>query len=97
VAGSPPPLPIADPSQPIISVIMVRDQGNVREKPAAFFFISISLFALFTLMLHFRDKTVRANRALEPDSPAARYAARMSEEAANGDGERDKTPDDGGG
>jgi hypothetical protein len=97
VAGSPPPLPIADPSQPIISVIMVRDQGNVREKPAAFFFISISLFIFFTLMLHFRDKTAQANMALEPDSPAAKYAARMSEDVAIGDGERDKTPDDGGG
>jgi hypothetical protein len=97
VPGSPPPLPVADPSQPIISVIMVRDQGNVRAKPAAFFFIALSLFIFFTLMLHFRDKTVRANLALEPDSPAAQYAARMSGESANGDGERDKTPDDGGG
>jgi hypothetical protein len=97
VPGSPPPLPIADPSQPIISVIMVRDQGNVREKPAAFFFIALSGFIFFTLMLHWRDKTLRANRALEPDSPAAQYAARMSGESANGDGERDKTPDDGGG
>jgi hypothetical protein len=97
VAGSPPPLPVADPSQPIISVIMVRDQGNVRAKPAAFFFIAVSLFIFFTLLLHFRDKTVHANRTLAADSPAAKYAASQSGESSNGDVERDMNPDDGGG
>jgi len=83
-AGEAPPTPVADPTQPVVSVIMIRDQGNVRVKPAAFFFICLSLFIFFTLILHFRDKTAAANRALEPDSPAARYAA--AQEAAHSHG-----------
>lgn len=106
-AGEAPPIPQVDPSQPVISVIMIRDQGNVRLKPAAFFVICVSLFIFFTLILHFRDKTAAANRALEPDSPAARYAAAQAAaaaEASSADGGGgpggsgvDKTPDDGGG
>ncbi len=62
-AGEAPPTPVADTSKPIISVVMLRDQGNVRVKPAAFFFICASLFVFFTLMLHFRDKNAWKNRA----------------------------------
>lgn len=106
--GEAPPIPEVDPTQPVVSVIMIRDQGNVRLKPAAFFVICLSLFIFFTLILHFRDKTAAANRALEPDSPAARYAAAQEAamaEASSADGGGggpggdgvDKTPDDGGG
>jgi hypothetical protein len=55
--GQPPPLPKVDTSQPVISVLLVRDQGNVRAKPAYFFLICFSLFLVFVLMLHYRDKT----------------------------------------
>jgi hypothetical protein len=95
--GEAPPTPTVDPTQPVISVVLIRDQGNVRVKPAAFFFICLALFIFFTLLLHFRDKTAAANRALEPDSPAARYAAaHAAEDRGSGDGV-DKSPDDGGG
>jgi hypothetical protein len=96
--GEAPPVPEVDPTQPVVSVILIRDQGNVRVKPAAFFFICAALFVFFTLILHFRDKTAFANRALEPDSPAARYAAtRAAEEDAGHAPGVDKSPDDGGG
>jgi hypothetical protein len=59
--GEPPPLPIIDKSKPVISVILIRDQGNVRAKPAYFFVICFSLFLVFVLMLHYRDKTLMKN------------------------------------
>lgn len=92
--GEAPPTPQIDPTQPVISVILIRDQGNVRAKPAAFFVICFSLFVFFSLFLHFRDKTAMANRALDPESPAAKYAAARS---ASTEAEVDKNPDDGGG
>lgn len=65
-AGEAPPVPIADTSKPIISVVMIRDQGNVRLKPAAFFFICSSLFVFFCMLLHFRDKNAWKNREQAP-------------------------------
>lgn len=64
--GEPPPTPKVDPDAPVISVVMIRDQGNVRAKPAAFFVICASLFVFFCLLLHFRDKTAARNR--DPDA-----------------------------
>ena len=61
--GEPPPIPVIDESKPVVSVVLIRNQGNVRAKPAAFFFICSSLFAYFCLHLHFRDKNEWANRA----------------------------------
>lgn len=61
--GEAPPIPKVDPDKPVISVVMIRDQGNVRAKPAYFFAISFSLFIVFVLMLHYRDKTLQANLA----------------------------------
>jgi hypothetical protein len=57
--GQPPPTPIIDESQPVISVVLLRDEGSLRAKPAYFFVISFSLFVIFTLMLHYRDKTLQ--------------------------------------
>jgi hypothetical protein len=59
--GQAPPIPVADPTKPVISVVMLRDQGNVRAKPAYFFAISFSLFVVFALILHYRDKTLMKN------------------------------------
>jgi hypothetical protein len=67
--GEPPPTPKVDPDAPVISVIMIRDQGNVRAKPAAFFVISFSMFVFFSLLLHFRDKTAARNR--DPEAAAS--------------------------
>jgi hypothetical protein len=61
--GQPPPTPKVDESQPVMSVLMVRDEGNVRAKPAYFFVICFSLFVVFTLMLHYREKTLQKNLA----------------------------------
>lgn len=61
VPGEAPPVPKVDPTRPTISVVMLRDQGNVRAKPAYFFAISFSLFIIFVLILHFRDKTLMKN------------------------------------
>jgi hypothetical protein len=56
--GQPPPVPVVDESQPVISVVLLRDQGSLRAKPAYFFAICFSLFVVFSLMLHYRDKTL---------------------------------------
>ncbi|MCX7621155.1 MAG: hypothetical protein N2037_09980 [Acidimicrobiales bacterium] len=64
--GEPPPTPKVDPDAPVISVVLIRDQGNVRLKPAMFFLISASLFAFFCLLLHFRDKIAWSNRNQKP-------------------------------
>jgi hypothetical protein len=61
VAGQPPPVPRVDPAQPVMSVVLLRDEGNVRAKPAYFFVICFSLFIVFVLMLHYRDKTLQQN------------------------------------
>lgn len=63
VAGEAPPIPKADPNQPVISVVMVRDLGNVRLIPFLYFVISLALFVLFAWILHNRDKTLAKNKA----------------------------------
>jgi hypothetical protein len=59
IPGQPPPTPKVDPNQPVVSVVLVRDEGNVRAKPAYFFVICFSLFLIFVLLLHYRDKTLQ--------------------------------------
>jgi hypothetical protein len=61
VPGQAPPVPKVDPGQPVISVVLQRSEGNVRAKPAYFFVICFSLFIVFSLMLHYRDKTMQKN------------------------------------
>lgn len=69
--GEPPPTPRVDESQPVVSVVLLRDQGNVRLKPFVFFVISASLFAFFCMLLHFRDKTAWKNRGMLPEKAGA--------------------------
>lgn len=57
--GEAPPVPTVDPTKPVISIVLVRDKGNVRAKPAYFFVICFSLFVAFVLILHYRDKTLQ--------------------------------------
>ena len=59
--GQAPPVPKVDASQPVMSIVLVRDEGNVRAKPAYFFVICFSLFVVFTMMLHYREKTLKKN------------------------------------
>ena len=61
--GEAPPIPIADQSKPVVSVVLVRDLGNVRLLPAIYFVICFSLFVVFVLLLHYRDKTLQKNLA----------------------------------
>jgi hypothetical protein len=62
VPGHAPPLPEVDPSQPVITVVLVRDLGQARLLPAVMFIISFALFIFFTVLLHYRDKTLRRNQ-----------------------------------
>ena len=65
VDGAPPPTPVADETQPVVSVVMVRDLGT-RRGPA-FFTMAASavVFAICCNSLHRRDKLVAAARAAE--------------------------------
>ncbi len=64
--GQPPPLKRADPSKPIVSVILERDLGNVRFKPFMTMIGSGILFAAFAWRLHERDRREAKNTALVP-------------------------------
>jgi hypothetical protein len=61
--GQPPPRPIVDPNQPVISVVMERDLGSRRLNPALICIGSLLLFSAFATMLHYRDKESMARRA----------------------------------
>lgn len=61
--GEAPPLPIADETQPVVSVIFERDLGNRRFTPAAFTVFSAIVFGIFANVLHRRDKAEAENRA----------------------------------
>lgn len=66
--GQPPPKPVADPTQPVVSVTMLRDLGNVRQKPGEVALFSAIIFGVACYALHRRDKEAMAARgtALEP-------------------------------
>lgn len=64
IPGEAPPIAKADPTKPVISVVLVRDIGNERVIPFLYFVISISLFILFAWALHNRDKTLMKNKQL---------------------------------
>ena len=63
--GEAPPTPIGrSETKPVISVVLVRDLGDVRLIPFLYFVISLSLFVIFAWILHNRDKTLMKNKAL---------------------------------
>jgi hypothetical protein len=61
--GEAPPPAEADPSEPVYSVVMVRDLGNERLPPAIVTISSLILLALLANALHRRDKIASENRA----------------------------------
>lgn len=61
--GSAPLPPTADPDQPVISVIMVRNLGNLRLPPFILTVVFGGLFAFCAWMLHERDRVVMADQA----------------------------------
>jgi len=63
IPGEAPPRAMADPTQPIISVVMIRDLGNLRVQPALIAIGSGLIFAALVYMLHERDKEAMRRRA----------------------------------
>lgn len=61
--GTAPKRPVADPDEPVISVVMVRNLGNLRQLPAFVTIGSLLIFLAFCYMLHERDKVEMARRA----------------------------------
>lgn len=61
--GETPPKAEADPSQPVISVVLQRDLGNKRLPPALLTLGSLIIFGVSCNVLHRRDKVVTAARA----------------------------------
>ena len=68
VPGQAPPKPVADSTQPVVSVLMLRDLGNVRQKPVIVGISSAIIFGIACYTLHRRDKQAMAARGtdLEP-------------------------------
>jgi hypothetical protein len=64
--GGAPPKPVADPTKPVVSVVMVRNLGNLRF-PSMMVAISMSIvFSLIANALHRRDKELMAARRATP-------------------------------
>jgi len=61
--GTAPKRPVVDTNEPIVSVVMIRDLGNLRQLPAMVTIGSLLIFLAFCYMLHERDKVVMARRA----------------------------------
>ena len=61
--GRAPKRPIADPAEPVVSVVMIRDLGNLRLVPALVTLGSLLIFLALCYMLHERDKVVMARAA----------------------------------
>jgi hypothetical protein len=60
--GAAPPIPVADPSQPVISVIMERDLGALRLPSIGVTVFSATVFGLCANALHRRDQAVTKAR-----------------------------------
>lgn len=73
--GHAPPLPKVDETQPVISIVLVRDQGQARVLPAVMFMIAFALFIFFTVLLHYRDLTLRRNLLDDEEERKALEAA----------------------
>ncbi len=63
IPGEAPPRAMADTSQPIISIVMIRDLGNLRVLPALVAIGSGLMFFALVYMLHERDKEAMRRRA----------------------------------
>ena len=61
--GQAPKRPVADPDEPVVSVVMIRDLGNLRLVPALVTLGSLLIFLALCYMLHERDKVVMARVA----------------------------------
>jgi hypothetical protein len=64
VPGEAPPTPVPDPTQPVVSVIMERNLGDVRFPGAMLTIFSGLMFAVTVSMLHRRDLRVAEARGI---------------------------------
>ena len=62
-AGQAPPRPTVNPSEPVISVVMTRDLGNVRFPPFMVSLGSLIIFLVLCYLLHVRDQDAMARRS----------------------------------
>lgn len=58
--GQTPKRPVADPDEPVVSVVMIRNLGNLRLVPALVTLGSLLIFLALCYMLHQRDKIAMA-------------------------------------
>jgi hypothetical protein len=63
VPGEPPPTPVVDPDEPVISVVMIRDIGDLRFPAAVITVSSLLIFGLLCWLLHQRERILEANVA----------------------------------
>jgi hypothetical protein len=63
--GQAPPPAEVDPDEPVLSVVMVRDLGSLRLRPAVVTIVSLVLFGIVANVLHRRDKELMAARTGE--------------------------------
>jgi hypothetical protein len=61
--GQAPPTPEADPAQPVISVVMIRDIGDLRFPAAMITIGSTLIFGLLCWVLHQRERILEENLA----------------------------------
>jgi len=61
-AGEAPPRPVVDPAEPVVSVVMIRDLGWVRLRPALVTVGSLLVFLALCYWLHVRDKELMERR-----------------------------------
>lgn len=66
IPGEAPPAPEADPTKPVISVIMVRDLGQQRLPGAGLTIASAIMFGIMASTLHRRDLAAMKARGLDP-------------------------------
>lgn len=61
--GVAPKRPVVDDTEPVVSVVMIRDLGNLRFRPAMVTIGSLLIFFALCYMMHERDKLLMARRA----------------------------------
>ncbi len=61
--GGAPPKPQPDTTKPVVTVVMVRDLGSVRQPPIIITVCSVLIFSIVCNALHRRDKEIMAARA----------------------------------
>jgi len=81
--GDPIPAPKCDTSKPVDALVYVRDLGSMRVPPTVAFLGSGTLFVLFLLGLHWRERDLQAQAAALTEA-----AERVARDAAD-----DKTPE----